>query len=149
MKKDLDKILSRTILTYGILLSVIFLLKMMGLDYFGITSDNKLIMLLNSFVSKFHLENVWYSIILYINTFIILSIMCNDNSKKMKIFVLCSMPINIFMSFMKNKYSSNPFFIIYDLLYVFILGLCYIKFVKKQKIKCYLIYNKRINTYIL
>lgn len=134
MKKDLDKILSRTILTYGILLSVIFLLKMMGLDYFGITSDNKLIILLNSFVSKFHLENVWYSIILYINTFIILSIMCNDNSKKMKIFVLCSMPINIFMSFMKNKYSSNPFFIIYDLLYVFILGLCYIKFVKKQKI---------------
>lgn len=134
MKKYLDKLLSRTLLTYGILLSAIFLLKIFGLDYFGIDSSNKVILLLNDFVAKIHFENVWYSIILYINTFIILSIMCNDNSKKLKIFTLCTMPFNIFMSFMKNKYSANPFFIIYDLLYVFILGICYIKFVKKEKI---------------
>lgn len=82
MKKDLDKLLSRTLFTYFSILFVIFVLKLFGLDYFGLDTNNKIIININNFVSHWHLQNVWYTITLYINTFIIMSITCNDNSKK-------------------------------------------------------------------
>lgn len=51
MKKDLDKLLSRTLFTYFIILFVIFILKMFGLDYFGLDMNNKIINSINNFVS--------------------------------------------------------------------------------------------------
>ena len=43
MKKDLDKILSSTLKTYSIILIGIFILKLCGLDYFGLDTENLMI----------------------------------------------------------------------------------------------------------
>lgn len=135
MKKDIDKLLSRTLFTYFTILFIIFILKMFGFNYFQIDTNNKIINIINNFILKWHLENVWYTITLFINGIVIMSITCNDNSKKMKIYTLCFTPLFIFVQICKAKYNIPFLFVLIDLLYLFILSICYIKFVKREKIK--------------
>lgn len=116
-------------------------MKICGLDYFGLDTDNKIIVAINNFVSNYKLELVWYGITLYIYTYIMLSITCNDNSKRMKLYMLCIMPIPIFMQLLKQTYYNALLFTIIDTLWVFVVGMCYIKFIKREKIEKYNISN--------
>lgn len=135
MNKDIDKLLSRTLFTYGIILSLVFILKIFGVDYFGLDTKNEIIVGINNFVTHWRLENVWYAITLYINGYIIMSITCNDNSKDMKKFVLCCLPLFLIFQWLKSNYNIPFLFIVVDLLYLFILSICYIKSKKKCNIK--------------
>lgn len=94
-KKDLKKILSSTISTYLILLVGVFILKLFGLNYFEPDINNEIIVDINNFITHWKLEYIWYAVTLYINVYITLSISCNDNSKRMKIYTLCALPISI------------------------------------------------------
>ena len=132
--KNLDKVLSRTLLTYGFVLIFVFILKLFGLDYFGLDTNNEMINKINDFILHWKLENVWYAFTLYINGYVIMSITCNDNSKKMKKFVLCCLPLFIGFQYLKNAYNVPFLFIIIDLLYLFILSICYIMFINKDKL---------------
>ena len=134
MKDDLDKILSRTLFTYFSILFVIFALKLFGVDYFGLNTNNKIINDINTFIKYWKLEQIWFSFTLFINTYIILAITCNDNSKKMIKFTLLTMPLNIGIRFLKNIFNLPFMFVFTDLLYLFILSLCYVKFIKREKI---------------
>lgn len=127
MKENIKKILSRTIITYTFLLLIVFILKIVGLDKFGIDLNNPIILKLNDFISKYNLENVWYTITLYINVYIVLAITCNDNSRKMKLYTLICMPICIYIQIVKNS-NLNLIYVIVDFIYVLILGLFYKKF---------------------
>ena len=133
-KKDLKKILSSTISTYLILLVGVFILKLFGLNYFEPDINNEIIVDINNFVTHWKLEYIWYAVTLYINVYITLSISCNDNSKRMKIYTLCALPISIFAQYLKTKINLPYIFVLTDLLYVFILSLCYIKYVRKENI---------------
>lgn len=131
----------RTIYTYFVALIVIFILKICGLDYFGLDVDNKIIMSINNFISNYNLELGWYGITLYIYTLVIVGITCNDNSKKMKIYTLCIIPFCVIIQWIKQNVNLPLMFIITDLLWLFMVSLCYIKFVKKQKIEKHNISN--------
>lgn len=109
-------------------------MKICGLDYFGLDTDNKIIVVINNFVSNYKLELVWYGITLYIYTFVILSITCNDNSKKMKIYTLCIIPFCVGIQWLKQNINLPLMFIFTDLLWLFMVSLCYIKFVIKKQI---------------
>lgn len=134
MKKDLDKIMSSTLSTYFIILGVVFILKICGLDYFGLDDNNKILIAIDSFVNKYHLHMLWYGITLALYTYIILSISCADNSKTMKIFTLITMPLSIISQFLKYTYNMPFIFIFTDLLWLFMLEIVYIKFVKKNNL---------------
>lgn len=134
MEKDIDKLLSRTLFTYFIILFAVFALKLFGINYFGLNMDNKIINSINNFIMYWRLERVWYSFTLFINTFIILAITCNDKSKKMLIFSLATMPLNIGIRFLKQTFDLPFLFVFTDLLYLFILAICYIKIVKRDKV---------------
>ena len=125
MKENIKKILSRTIITYTFLLLIVFIIKIVGFNILGIDLNNPYILKFNEIISKYNLENVWFSITLYINVYIVLAITCNDNSRKMKIYTLICMPICIFIQFIKNK---SLIFVILDFISVLILGLIYKKF---------------------
>lgn len=134
MEKDIDKILSRTLLTYFSILFVVFALKLFGIDYFGLNTDNGIAHSINNFIKYWRLENLWYMITLFINTYIILAISCNDNSRNMLKFTLLTMPLNMSIQLLKATVNLPYIFVFTDLLYLFILALCYIKIVKRDKI---------------
>ena len=135
MKKDLDKILSSTLKTYSIILIGIFILKLCGLDYFGLDTENYIIKGIDNFVTKFHLETVWYGITLYIYTYVILSISCVDKSKEMKLFTVFILPICVIMQLIKDNYNFPFLFVFTDFLCLIMLSLCYVLFIKKEKIR--------------
>ena len=134
MEKDIDKILSRTLLTYFSILFVVFALKLFGIDYFGLNTDNGIIHSINDFIKYWRLESLWYMITLFINTYIILAISCNDNSRNMLKFTLITMLLNMSIQILKTMVDLPYMFVFTDLLYLFILALCYIKIVKRDKI---------------
>lgn len=135
IKKDLDKILSSTLKTYFIILLGIFIVKMFGLNYFGLDTNNEIIVMIDDFIKTFHLEMIWYGITLYIYQYIIFSITCNDNSKKMKIYTLCTLPIAILTQVLKVLINNTFLFSIIDLLWLFMFSMIYIKFVRRDKIE--------------
>lgn len=141
LEKDASKLMSRTLLTYAIILSFVFIMKLFGLDYFGLDTENKIIVGINDFILKFHLENIWYAFTLYLNTYIILSTSTNDNSKTMKKYVLYTMVLSIFIHCVKVYVLPSNITSIIDFLYLFILMVLYNIFVKKQNIKRYNIGN--------
>ena len=111
--KDIEKLMSRTLITYFIILIGIFILKICGLDYFGLDDGNKILLAIDSFANKYHLEFLWYTITLTLYTYIILSISCVDNSKKMKIYTICTMPFNFGIQILKTKYDIPLFFVFF------------------------------------
>ena len=130
MKENINKILSRTLITYTFLLFIIFILKVVGFDYFGLDLNNSTVTRLNEIILKYGLENIWYAFTMYINYYIVLSITCNDNSKKMKKYCLMTLPICVIIQYIKN---SSLIFLIVDITYFLILALIYKKFKFKTK----------------
>lgn len=141
IKKDLDKLLSSTLKTYFIILIGIFIVKLCGLDYFGLDTENEIIIIIDDFINNFHLETIWYGITLYIYTYIILSISCVDNSKKMKLFTLAIIPLCLGIQHIKTIINAPFIFAIADVLWLFMFVIVYTKFVKKEKLKKYNVSN--------
>ncbi len=139
--KDIEKLMSRTLITYFIILIGIFILKICGLDYFGLDDGNKILMVIDSFINKYHLELLWYTITLTLYTYIILSISCVDNSKKMKLYTICTIPFNFSIQILKTKYNIPLFFVFSDLLWLFMLEVIYIKCIKKCSLEKHHISN--------
>lgn len=128
IKKDLDIVLYRTLLTYGIILVSTFILKLFGFDYFNLDMNNEVVLMINNFVSTYHLEYIWYTVTLYINAFCIISITTNIDDDKMKKDILFMLPLFLFMQYLKNTINMPCLFVIIDFVYLFILSMLYIKY---------------------
>ena len=105
---------------------------MLGGNYFDINNENYAINLINNFVTSFKLENIWYAITLYIYLKIIMSITCNDGSKKLSIYGLLCMLIVIPLQYSKNYIGVLG--IVLDYVYLLLLSIGYIK-LNKRKVK--------------
>ena len=132
--KDIEKLMSRTLITYFIILIGIFILKICGLDYFGLDDGNKIIVSINNFISKYHLQMIWSGITLMIYQVVILSISCIDNSKKMTRYAIFTTPISVFIQYLRQIIFNPTMFVFVDLLWLYMLSGVYIKFIKKKKI---------------
>lgn len=128
IKKDLDIVLYRTLLTYGIILISTFILKLFGFNYFNLDMNNKVVLMINNFVSTYHLEYIWYAVTLYINAYCITSITTNIDDDKMKKDILFMLPLFLFMQYLKNTINMPCLFVIIDFVYLFILSMLYIKY---------------------
>lgn len=120
--KNIEKLLSQILKVYGILLIILFILKLLGANYFEMAIDNPTLLKINEFIKYWRLENLWYAITLYINLYIVMAITCNDNSNKLKIFTLLLMPLALLIQYLKN-FSS--LFIIADYIYPLIFCILY------------------------
>ncbi len=122
MKKDLDKLFSKSIETYYFLLLIVVIIKLLGGNYFEMNLLNPHLVKLNNIITTFHLENIWYVFSLYIYSLVILSITCNDNSKNLKIFCIFMIPFNILVQIFKN---GNPIFVLLDVFYLLFFSFIY------------------------
>lgn len=134
MKKDIDKLLIKSVETYVFLLFIIFIIKLLGGNYFQMILNNRQLILIDRVLTKLNLKNIWYAISIYINVYILASISCNDNSKNMKKYILIFLPLIILFQYLKNgSYIS----VILDLIYPLIIIWIRLKRLNKITIKNY------------
>lgn len=148
MKKDLDKLFSKSIETYYFLLLIVVIIKLLGGNYFAIVYTNRTVNIINDFITTWKLENIWYAITLYVNVYITLSISCNDNSKRMKKFSIIALIIAVILQILKASINLPVLFVCVDMIYLFILSLIYLKLyskITKINIKNYWTYMLILN----
>lgn len=134
MFKDYEKYLSTSLKVYIFVLVILFILKLVGLDYFGITTDNNIIKTINNICEHYNLTNIVYFIGLMIYQYLMMSIICVDNSKKLKKFTIITIPFTAILHYYKNLHISNPIFYILEFIYLIILCKIYKKDVKIKSI---------------
>lgn len=134
MFKDYHKYLSTSLKVYLFVLLCVFIMKVAGIDYFGLDANNNIIKSIDLFITKYNLQLAWYCITLYVYTYIYLSITCIDNTKKMKLFTLFLMPIPIISQILKQNINNTLLFTIFDTLWLLIASFIYIKLVNKKKV---------------
>ena len=132
MKQDLEKLCSTTIVTYVFVLCVTLIIKIIGLDYFGLEISNPFIFKISKLIqSNCIVNNIIYFIPLIFNHYIVTSIICNDKSKRLIKYNLLFLPIFYLLEVFKLQLFGN-FSILVELLYFFIFILMYNKTINKQ-----------------
>ena len=63
MKGNINNFLSKTLITYTFLLVIIFILKLVGLDYFGLDLNNEIVINLTKLINKHRLINNMYHMV--------------------------------------------------------------------------------------
>lgn len=116
MFRDYNKYLSTSVKVYLFVLVIIFILKLVGLDYFGLSADNPVIVKVNDFALKFNLTNVWFFITLYIYTYFIVSISCDNKDLKLKSLIFTI--IGVFVKIFERKYCKTLSVLLIDVGYI-------------------------------
>lgn len=76
MFKDYDKYLSASLKVYLFVLVIIFILKLVGMDYFGLDVANPTILKLSKYISNNHIGDIYYFITIYLQLYFYLCIVC-------------------------------------------------------------------------
>lgn len=134
MRKDLGKIFSRTIITYTFLLLIVFIIKLIGLDYFGLDLSNPIILNVSKHLgSNWILRDLIYFSQLLFTEFLMLRLFCNTKDKKLTIiFILNIIPLYLFEISKLKLFGS--FATLFEILYFIILCKIYNKDVKIKRI---------------
>lgn len=120
MFKDYDKYLSTSLKVYLFVLFFVFILKLMGLDYFGIDINNTIYLKFNDFILNHKLENIYYGFTIVFYQYMFVSLTINDNSKKTKIYSLCT-SIGAILIKILDVYIANSLIIaIVDFIYLYV-----------------------------
>lgn len=119
MFKDYDKYLSASLKVYLFVLIIVFIMKLVGLDYFGLSINNPIIIKINNFCLKNGLNIVWGLITLYIQLYIYLCLVCGR--KKLYIYALIGTIFNFIFQLVTSKYNIigiEYFFASFGLMFV-------------------------------
>lgn len=135
MFKDYNKYLNASLKVYIFVLVIIFIMKLVGLDYFGLEVDNPAIVKINDICLKYKIDYIWYFISLFIQLHFFYKIVCN----KKNIF-LYSLSATILLSFSQMilsnfKYSGESYFLISTIILILIPIFIEKKFFIKKQIK--------------
>ena len=124
MKSDIDKFLSKSLSTYIFLLVIIFIMKLVGLDYFGIDLNNPMFVNISNLATKYGFKDLWYACTMEFYLYMFISISCEDNSKRMKLFILFVTPLTFLVKYVNHiiNFTAITYFI--EMFYM--LFLCYI-----------------------
>ena len=141
MFKDYDKYLSTSLKVYLFVLICIFIMKMVGLDYFGLSINNPTVVIINNFCLKWRLDYIWSFISLYLQLYFYLCIVCEK--KKIYYYSLIGTLINsIFQIFLMRMNIMDWIYQIVSLLITLILPIIVNKkFSLKRQIKYIILIN--------
>ncbi len=128
MFKDFNKYLSTSLKVYLFVLVFIFILKLVGLDYFGVDVTNPTMVKINQFLLIYRLDLFYQLICLYITFYLIKSIVLENYKIDFETFLIPTINnIGIYFLFKYNCLQLYSIFNISILLIYFI--------IKKAKIK--------------
>ena len=125
MFKDYNKYLSASLKVYLFVLIIIFILKLVGLDYFGIDTNNPILLKLCSFCLQYHLKDIWYTFTLWLYSYFIISIACDCNNIKIKLYSILCIPISFGVAYLETKFSIMVINCFIDFLYLLLLSILF------------------------
>ncbi|MBR2997971.1 MAG: accessory gene regulator B family protein [Bacilli bacterium] len=145
MFKDYKKYLKTSLKVYLFVLIILFILKIVGLDYFGIDVKNPVLIKIDGLFAKYHLKEVWYFITIYLQLYFYLCLVCKRRG--LYIYTLIGSIINILVQYALTIFLQPEW---YYQLFSFILTLILPMIVnKKFCIKRQIIFIILINVYQL
>ena len=133
MFKDYDKYLSTSLKVYILVLVIVFIMKIVGLDYFGIDLNNPVLIRIEKLFVNLYIRDIWYFFTLIIYVYITIAISCNY--KKCIKYVLILSPIIYIMQWLKTIINFPILVLISDFGYIYILCLILYKILKKKDYK--------------
>lgn len=135
MFKDYNKYLSASLKVYLFVLVCVFIMKIVGLDYFGLDLTNPIIQRLQLFLSKYWvIRDIIYFIPMFSNEFVIVTITCKDNSKKIKKYLILLIPIFYLFEVLNIRLFGNLSILI-EYIYLIIIISIYNKKINLKSIK--------------
>ena len=126
MFKDYNKYLSTSHKVYLFVLLITFILKLVGLNYFGIDANNLLVKIYY-YISKYTIDYFIQYILLYINFYLIKSITLQKYKIDFETFLIPT--INIIITILMFLFNCQQFYQIFNMLLLFVYFL-----IKKVKI---------------
>lgn len=108
MFKDYDKYLSTSLKVYILVLVIVFIMKIVGLDYFGLAVDNPVIIKINEFCLNFKINYIWYLINLFLQLHLFLCIVCKN--KKVYFYSIIGTLVNCTTQIILTYYSKEEGF---------------------------------------
>lgn len=118
MFKDYDKYLSTSLKAYLFVLVIIFILKLVGLDYFGLDVNNPFMIKLNKFVLNFKIKEIWYCFTLWLYAYLIIAI--STNKKNVKVVALITTAINVISILTIKYYMIKPLRSLFDIILLYL-----------------------------
>lgn len=79
MFKDYNKYLAISLKVYIFVLLIVFILKLVGMDYFGLDLNNPTVININNFYIKYKIDVIWCIVSIFIQLVFILGIICRKN----------------------------------------------------------------------
>lgn len=117
MFKDYNKYLSTSLKIYTILLVITFIMKIVGLNYFGLTTDNIVLNKISYFLGNTHFGDLFSFTMIYLQFYFYLCIVCNK--RKLYIPSLIGSIINYSLQILLMHFSKMNF--IYSILSISIM----------------------------
>ena len=108
MFKDYQKFLSKTLKVYLFVLVVIFIMKLVGLEYFGLDINNPIVNKVSNLCLKWKIDSIWYSISLFLQLYFYLRIVCVN--KKCSIYSIIGLIILIITQVLITNYNISKYF---------------------------------------
>lgn len=140
MFKDYDKYLSTSLKVYIFVLVCVFIMKIVGLDYFGFDLNNSVIININNICEKYKIYYLYVIVVCYFTSYVIVSLTLHNNSKRLKIFMLITLPLTLIVKY-SGFYLNQPIFMSLQLLYLYFLVIIYSKSIDKKDFLAYIKYN--------
>lgn len=146
MFKDYNKYLKASLRVYVFVLIIVFILKLVGLDYFGLDLNNPTLIKISNYLSSNRFGDVYYFVTLYLQLYFYLCLVCNK--RKLYIYALIGTVINYTFQLLVQptlKGTEGIYFILCFLITIIIPMIIN----KKIQIKRQLLYIVLINMYQL
>lgn len=136
MFKDNDKYLSISLKMYLFVLFIISIMKIVGLDYFGIDINNNFIINISKAMTKYNIINIWYFLTLTFYSYIMYCLICETKNKKILIVSIIVSLINMTLFLTIKPYMNQLEIMVIDFsLYIIGARICSndktFKFLKK------------------
>lgn len=126
MFKDYDKYLSASLKVYLFVLVCVLILKLVGLDYFGLDVSNPTVIVIDKFILRYKLINLWYFFTYYVYVKVIVSISLNQKLDKKLCFPISLLSLAMLL-FVKPHLTQTGI-VLFDYFYLLIINLSINKF---------------------
>lgn len=140
MFKDYDKYLKTSLKVYLFVLVIVFIMKLVGLDYFGLDVNNPTMIKISEFCIKFKIDYIYSYINCFITVYIMASLSIKEDSKNLKKFILFTMPLTIAVKYLVGN-NNNFIYVILQMVYLYIMLMIYKRKIVFKYFKRYIITN--------